>query len=105
MRNPFHVMRSKDNATEVDASDPEALRYDERAAAIYCDDYAASYPSLYIKPWRNKHDLNIMNLAALLQGLAGPGPMPDWLDLACGQAWHFSAFQGRARMVGLDLSQ
>lgn len=74
-----------------------------RAAAIYQENYATVYPSLYFTPWRNKHDLNLKNLAAVFQRLAAP--MPRWLDLACGQAWHFSMFSGRARMVGLDLSR
>ncbi len=91
-----------DKRTEASASEVAAPPYDEGAAVIYRDDYAAVYPSLYITPWRNKHDLNAKNLTALFQGLAAP--MPDWLDLACGQAWHFSMFPGRARMVGLDLS-
>lgn len=92
-----------DKPTQAEASEVMAPAYDEGAAAIYRDDYAAAYPSLYIKPWRNKHELNVRNLTAVLHGLATP--MPDWLDLACGQAWHFSMFQGRARMVGVDLSQ
>jgi SAM-dependent methyltransferase len=79
------------------------MSYDEGASAIYREDYAAVYPSLYINPWQNKHDINVRNLEALLHGLAVP--MPDWLDLACGQAWHFSVFQGRARMIGLDISE
>jgi ubiquinone/menaquinone biosynthesis C-methylase UbiE len=74
----------------------------EGTSAIYNEDYAATYPSLYITPWRAKHDLNIRNLEAVFRTLAAP--IPDWLDLACGQAWHFSMFPGRARMVGLDLS-
>jgi hypothetical protein len=77
-------------------------RYDDDATAIYGDDYAAAYPSLYTTPWPQKHHLNAVNLERLLRGLSSP--MPDWLDLACGQAWHFSLYPGRARMVGLDLS-
>src|SRR5437870_6060 len=76
--------------------------YTEGTCAIYNEDYAAVYPSLYTTPWRAKHDLNISNLEAVFQTLAPP--IPDWLDLACGQAWHFSMFPGRARTVGLDLS-
>ena len=71
-------------------------------AAIYSADYAKIYPSLYITPWRRKHDLNVRNLAAVFKTLVAP--MPDWLDLACGQGWHFSKFPGTARMIGLDLS-
>src|SRR2546429_1459496 len=74
----------------------------EGAAAIYQGAYAAVYPALYVTPWRNKHELNVKNLAVVFQRLAAP--MPYWLDLACGQAWHFAMFPGQARMVGLDLS-
>jgi hypothetical protein len=42
------------------------------------------------------------NLARILDQL--PGDAPRWIDLACGQAWHFAQFPNRARMVGLDLS-
>ena len=91
-----------DIPTEAQSNEKVAVPYDEAALAIYRDDYAAAYPSLYMKPWQNKHDLNARNLAVVLQGLATHSP--DWLDLACGQAWHFSVFPGRARMVGLDLS-
>jgi len=76
--------------------------YFEDTAAIYSEDYAAAYPSLYIAPWKAKHDLNVRNLEDVFQTLVSP--IPDWLDLACGQAWHFSMFPARARMLGLDLS-
>jgi ubiquinone/menaquinone biosynthesis C-methylase UbiE len=72
------------------------------ARAIYSARYAESYPSLYLAPWPRKHRLNAENLNRLLAELA---PAPRWLDLACGQAWHFSAFPGRARMVGVDISE
>jgi SAM-dependent methyltransferase len=72
------------------------------AATIYSESYAAQYPSLYLTPWRRKHELNLANLARVLDSLAQATPV--WLDLACGQAWHFAQFPGRARMVGLDLS-
>lgn len=80
----------------------ELPRYDKGAVAIYGESYAALYPSLYIAPWPRKHALNARNLARILDAL--PMAEPTWLDLACGQAWHFSMFPGRARMVGLDLS-
>jgi len=70
---------------------------------IYREDYAELYPALYLSPWRRKHEVNIRNLDRILSALATPSPR--WLDLACGQAWHFSAFPGRARMLGLDLSE
>jgi ubiquinone/menaquinone biosynthesis C-methylase UbiE len=78
-------------------------RYDESAAAIYGEDYAAQYSAFYIAQWPRKHALNVANLTRTLDAL--PMADPLWLDLACGQAWHFSRFIGRARMVGLDLSE
>jgi hypothetical protein len=72
------------------------------ARAIYSARYAEGYPSLYLAPWPHKHRRNAENLDRLLAELA---PAPRWLDLACGQAWHFSAFPGRARMVGVDISE
>lgn len=74
----------------------------ERVTAIYRESYAAAYASLYVEPWRRKHELNLRNLAQILDAL--PVAQPSWLDLACGQAWHFARFGGRARMYGLDLS-
>jgi SAM-dependent methyltransferase len=71
--------------------------------AIYCESYAAIYPSLYISPWLKKHQLNAENLTNILNRLSNPSPR--WLDMACGQAWHFSLFPGRARMLGLDISE
>jgi SAM-dependent methyltransferase len=73
---------------------------------IYDERYARTYPDLYLTPWPEKHELNVTILADLL-GELGPerAPQPPrWLDLACGQAWHFSALHGRATMVGVDLS-
>lgn len=78
-------------------------REGERVRAIYDEDYAGRYPSLYTSPWRRKHQLNAENLASVLHGLQSP--LPRWLDLACGQAWHFSVFPGRAWMLGLDISE
>src|SRR5580658_6364023 len=84
-----------------DLNDP--VSYEKRVVQIYREDYAADYPSLYTEPWRGKHELNIKNLESIL-GSFSPR-RPDWLDLACGQAWHFSQFAGRANMLGVDLSQ
>lgn len=72
-------------------------------AALYGEAYAALYDQLYIAPWRDKHELNAANIDRVLRGLANPAPR--WLDLACGQSWHFAAFAGRADMVGVDLSE
>ncbi len=75
---------------------------DEAVVSLYSEEYAARYPSLYITPWAQKHQLNAANLARILDHLSAP--QPRWLDLACGQAWHFSLFPGRTRQVGVDLS-
>jgi SAM-dependent methyltransferase len=71
--------------------------------AIYDKQYAEYYPLFYLAPWPQKHQLNIDNLANILGQLSSMPPR--WLDLACGQAWHFSMFPGRARMIGLDISE
>jgi len=75
--------------------------YDE-PVTIYRDAYADAYPSLYLTPWARKHALNVANLERIVAAL--PAARPRWLDLACGQGWHFSAFAGRAEMTGLDQS-
>ncbi len=72
------------------------------ATDIYGEAYAENYAALYIDPWRLKHDLNVRTLAGLLSQRSSP--KVEWLDLACGQAWHFRQFAGLARMTGLDLS-
>lgn len=79
---------------------------DPRAGAgLYDEAYAARYPELYIAPWQRKHRIDEANLVRILDGFApGSGPAPRWLDLACGQAWHFARFPGRARQIGVDLS-
>jgi SAM-dependent methyltransferase len=71
--------------------------------SIYREPYVDRYPSFYLAPWMRKHELNAANLDRILSGLRSP--LPRWLDLACGQAWHFSVLRGRAQMVGLDLSE
>ena len=76
--------------------------YRERVPALYDPSYARDYPGLYLTAWPAKHALNLEVLDRLLGEL---GPDPRWIDIACGQAWHFSQFLGRARMTGLDLSQ
>jgi predicted TPR repeat methyltransferase len=82
------------------------LRFDpgseQAVQSIYDENYAAFYPSFYLGPWQQKHRLNAANLTAILSQTSRPAP--KWLDLACGQGWHFSQFPGQAQMVGLDLS-
>jgi SAM-dependent methyltransferase len=82
--------------------DAKTERYQQTVTRIYSEQYAEQYPALYLAPWRRKHALNAANLDRILTAY---GPVnPSWLDLACGQAWHFSLFPGRARMLGFDLS-
>jgi SAM-dependent methyltransferase len=76
---------------------------DDGPRAIYREAYVDRYTSLYLAPWPRKHELNAVNLDRILSGLHCP--LPRWLDLACGQAWHFSVFPGRAQMLGIDLSE
>lgn len=71
-------------------------------AALYDQEYARRYRAMYIEPWGAKHRLNEANLRRLLETELPPAPR--WLDLACGQAWHFSRFPGRATQVGVDAS-
>lgn len=68
--------------------------------SIYGEEYANKYPSLYLHPWATKHQLNLRNLEHILRGL--PRRKPLWLDIACGQAWHFSNFPDTIRKAGLD---
>lgn len=74
----------------------------DTSGMIYREPYAAAYNALYLLPWQRKHALNEANLQRILAD--SPAPYPAWLDLACGQAWHFSRFPGRACMLGIDLS-
>ena len=87
-------------------------------AALYDEAYARHYQRMYIEPWSAKHQLNRENLARLLEeqrsrphstapavSRDSSAPEPHWLDLACGQAWHFSQFEGHARQLGVDASE
>lgn len=70
-------------------------------ASIYDDAYAERYDELYLYPWRQKHQVNLRHLAGLLPRLP---PRPRWLDLACGQAWHFAQLPDTIAKFGVDLS-
>lgn len=76
------------------------------AQAIYGPEYASGYGSLYIDPWAEKHGWNRRRIEELLDGLGEhrDAEAPRWLDVACGQAWHFGAVRRRAIQVGLDAS-
>jgi hypothetical protein len=95
-------MKMSNPWNERERREPTPLVGDD-VRSIYRDNYAARYAELYVSPWLRKHERNARNLEIVLEGL--PARSPRWLDLACGQAWHFSAFQGRARMLGLDISE
>ncbi len=79
---------------------PGAQRSD--AKAIYDEGYASRYESLYLDPWKAKHETNLRILQALLPAARRAGLC--WLDLCCGQAWHFQQFPQVAWRVGVDFS-
>ena len=70
--------------------------------AIYDRAYADRYEELYIQPWQAKHEMN----RRLLDMLMPRSTRPDrrWLDLCCGQAWHFSCYPEVGWRLGVDLS-
>jgi SAM-dependent methyltransferase len=70
------------------------------SGAIYDGGYCDVYGALYIDRWPEKHATNL----AILDFLIGDRGETRWLDLACGQAWHFARMAGRARMTGIDAS-
>lgn len=72
------------------------------AQAIYDNAYADTYDALYLHPWPNKHRHNLATLARILESLPSEGCR--WLDLCCGQAWHFAQFPASIVKVGLDIS-
>ena len=69
---------------------------------IYDAEYAARYEGFYLHPWPRKHDVNLLNLKRILSSIREESPR--WLDLGCGQAWHFTHFPRNIRKVGVDLS-
>jgi len=95
-------MRAVKGECNVTDGSADAQRYNEHVTAIYGERYAAQYPAIYITPWWRKHELNATHLRRILDALKPA--QPSWLDIGCGQAWHFSMFPGRAHRVGLDLS-
>lgn len=66
---------------------------------LYGERYADVYRALYVDhpQWRDKHELNLRIVRSLLR------PGSSWLDLCCGQAWHFTGVPGGPR-TGIDLS-
>ena len=74
----------------------------ENIREIYDAEYAAGYEGFYLHPWPRKHDVNLLNVRRILNSVKEESPR--WLDLGCGQAWHFTHFPGSIRKVGVDLS-
>lgn len=70
---------------------------------IYNQDYSNRYELYYLYPWMKKHELNIRNIKKISSSLKTN--RINWLDLFCGQAWHFSRFGDSYNKVGLDKSE
>jgi SAM-dependent methyltransferase len=70
------------------------------ARTIYTDAYAPLYRQIYIDhpQWHAKHDHNERVLRSLL------GQASSWLDVCCGQAWHFTRFPEIFERAGIDIS-
>jgi len=71
--------------------------------SLYDDEYASKYENFYLYPWIDKHNLNIKNIKLILIEL--PQENKKWLDICCGQAWHFSMFPNTIEKVGVDISE
>jgi ubiquinone/menaquinone biosynthesis C-methylase UbiE len=70
--------------------------------SIYDDEYAKKYETYYLQPWINKHNLNVFNIERILQEILFE--KKRWLDICCGQGWHFSKFSPKIEKIGFDLS-
>jgi SAM-dependent methyltransferase len=79
-----------------------AMYKSEDILALYSENYADQYEDFYLHPWAGKHNLNVFNLRRILKEF--PQESVRWLDLGCGQAWHFSQFPSGITKVGFDLS-
>jgi hypothetical protein len=77
-------------------SGPNAVR------ALYSPSYSGVYEDLYLQPWPDKHLTNVRILESLLPTERRSDLR--WLDLCCGQAWHFSRFPDVGQATGIDLS-
>lgn len=68
---------------------------------LYGDRYSEIYRELYIHHpmWGGKHARN----REIVRSLLPPPPGGSWLDLCCGQAWHFAQVEGAAK-TGVDVS-
>lgn len=74
----------------------------QSVSALYRDSYAEIYEKLYVDPWPEKHQINLKLLQLILRDLPASG---QWLDLCCGQAWHFSHVDSTLTKIGVDLSE
>lgn len=75
----------------------------ESISSIYTEDYTKNYEALYLRPWRKKHELNIVNIEIILQQFSNS--KVRWLDMFCGQGWHFSKFSDSIEKIGVDISE
>lgn len=73
-----------------------------QVTGLYNQEYARGFEKLYLDKLPEKHLLNILNLKRIITAL--PQRRTRWLDLACGQAWHFSQFRNSLTRIGVDLS-
>ncbi|MCC6425738.1 MAG: class I SAM-dependent methyltransferase [Phycisphaerales bacterium] len=75
----------------------------DHVAAIYGRAYAETYESLYVHQWPEKHAVNLFVITRLLHEQGSQAK--SWLDVGCGQAWHFSKVTTpTVEKVGVDLS-
>ncbi len=92
------------NSRDIETPVVSSSVFPTDALSIYGDAYTKEYTSLYLHPWKAKHQLNVRNIESLLDDIRHQRTV-RWLDLACGQAWHFSNAGRGVRKVGLDLSR
>lgn len=102
---PNHFSAWQDQAgRDADMPPPrEKPTSDAMVKELYDEDYADRYAQLYLRPWAVKHNLNIKKLSRLF--VCCPTRPVRWLDLFCGQAWHFSQFPGLGKKIGVDISK
>jgi len=89
---------------------PLPTKHRGHSPTLYDESYADAYESFYLHPWEKKHQLNVDNILSILTTLSTG--QRRWLDLCCGQAWHFSMIKDgvdnglddRIEKVGVDLS-
>jgi|SRR5579859_6370715 len=74
----------------------------QAVTALYRESYAEMYEKLYLEPWPEKHQINLKLLKLILKDLPSSG---RWLDICCGQAWHFSQVDSPLGKIGVDLSE